>query len=158
MESNKIRELAGIMREHDLTELELEEGRGKLHLKRSHGIVGSVPTIVYETVSESKTSVPAPAAEQTVIGAPAPQKANDAQTLIVTSPLVGVFYPAPSPKEPPFVEVGQSVRAGDVLCLIEAMKLMNEIEAEKDGVITKVFPQREQFIEFGQELFEMRVN
>ena len=155
MESSKIRELAGIMREHDLSELELEEGRGKVHLKRTYGIAATAPTVVYEAV---KTSSPTPVAEQVVTAAPAPEKTSDANTFIVTSPLVGVFYPTPSPKEPPFVEVGQSVRAGDVLCIIEAMKLMNEIEAEKDGVITKVFPQREQFIEFGQELFEMRLN
>ncbi len=74
---------------------------------------------------------------------------------VITSPIVGTFYAAPSPEEAPFVTVGQKVSPGDTLCIIEAMKMMNEIEAETEGVVTKVLVQNGQLVEYGQALFEL---
>jgi acetyl-CoA carboxylase biotin carboxyl carrier protein len=77
---------------------------------------------------------------------------------ILNSPIVGTFYSAPSPDSPPFVEVGSRVRKGQVLCIIEAMKLMNEIESDVDGVIAEIYPQNAQAVEFGEPLFAIRVS
>ena len=77
---------------------------------------------------------------------------------ILNSPIVGTFYSAPSPDAPPFVEVGSRVRKGQVLCIIEAMKLMNEIESDVDGVIAEVYPQNAQAVEFGEPLFAIRIS
>jgi acetyl-CoA carboxylase biotin carboxyl carrier protein len=75
---------------------------------------------------------------------------------ILNSPIVGTFYRAPSPVAPPFVDIGSRVRKGQVLCIIEAMKLMNEIESDVDGVIAQIFPQNAQAVEFGEPLFAIR--
>jgi acetyl-CoA carboxylase biotin carboxyl carrier protein len=77
---------------------------------------------------------------------------------ILTSPIVGTFYSAPSPDSPPFVDVGSRVRKGQVLCIIEAMKLMNEIESDVDGVIAEIYPQNAQAVEFGEPLFGIRIS
>jgi acetyl-CoA carboxylase biotin carboxyl carrier protein len=77
---------------------------------------------------------------------------------ILNSPIVGTFYRAPSPDAPPFVELGSRVRKGQVLCIIEAMKLMNEIESDFDGIITEIFPQNAQAVEFGEPLFALEPN
>jgi acetyl-CoA carboxylase biotin carboxyl carrier protein len=77
---------------------------------------------------------------------------------ILTSPIVGTFYSAPSPDSPPFVDVGSRVRKGQVLCIIEAMKLMNEIECDVDGVIAEIYPQNAQAVEFGEPLFGIRIS
>ncbi|HEV2844933.1 MAG TPA: acetyl-CoA carboxylase biotin carboxyl carrier protein, partial [Thermoanaerobaculia bacterium] len=92
--------------------------------------------------------------------APAPAAAAPsgppAGSHVVTSPIVGTFYSAPSPDADPFVEVGSRVKKGQVLCIIEAMKLMNEIESDADGVIAEIYPQNAQAVEFGEPLFVLR--
>jgi len=97
------------------------------------------------------TAAPAPAAAAAPAGPPSGPPGH-----IVTSPIVGTFYRAASPDSPPFCEVGSSVRRGQVLCIIEAMKLMNEIESDIDGVVTEIFPQNAQAVEFGEPLFAIR--
>jgi acetyl-CoA carboxylase biotin carboxyl carrier protein len=82
----------------------------------------------------------------------------EANSHILTSPIVGTFYRSPSPDAPPFADVGARVKKGQVLCIIEAMKLMNEIESDVDGVVTKIFPQNAQAVEFGEPLFAIRLD
>jgi acetyl-CoA carboxylase biotin carboxyl carrier protein len=77
---------------------------------------------------------------------------------ILNSPIVGTFYSAPTPDSPPFVDVGSRVRKGQVLCIVEAMKLMNEIECDVDGVVAEVYPQNAQAVEFGEPLFAIRIS
>ena len=97
-------------------------------------------------------------ADSTPITAPPPAAAADEGAHIVTSPIVGTFYRASSPDADPFVEVGSRVKKGQVLCIIEAMKLMNEIESDADGVIAQVYPQNAQAVEYGEPLFAIKAD
>ena len=104
-------------------------------------------------------AVTAMPADSTTIAAVAPPAASaDAGAHIVNSPIVGTFYRAPSPDADPFVEVGSRVKKGQVLCIIEAMKLMNEIESDVDGVVAQIFPQNAQAVEYGEPLFAIRAD
>jgi acetyl-CoA carboxylase biotin carboxyl carrier protein len=108
------------------------------------------PSAVFAT-SVAPAAAPAPAAAAAPGGPPTGPPGH-----IVNSPIVGTFYRAASPDSPPFCEVGSSVRRGQVLCIIEAMKLMNEIESDIDGVVTEIYPQNAQAVEFGEPLFAIR--
>ena len=105
------------------------------------------------TASAPPASAPAPAAAPAAASAPSGPPAG---SHVVTSPIVGTFYSAPSPDANPFVEVGSRVKKGQVLCIIEAMKLMNEIESDADGVVAEIYPQNAQAVEFGEPLFAIR--
>lgn len=146
-----IRSLSAILVEQDLEELELEHGGDRIRLRR-----GGAPTVVHAA------SAVAPVAAAPVV-APAPTSAAgraaaaEAEgSVYVTSPFVGTFYRAPSPEAPSFVEVGQQVKKGQVLCIVEALKLMNEIEAETDGTIAAALVENGQTVEFGEPLFKLR--
>ncbi len=138
----QLRELLKILNETDITELTLESGDLKLQVRKSETVAVGVPT-----VSASPTPEPPPAS-------PVP----DSRKLVdVVSPMVGTFYRSPAPGEPPFVEVGEMVKKGQTLCIIEAMKLMNEIEAEVAGRIAEILVENAQPIEFGQVLMRIEV-
>jgi len=100
---------------------------------------------------------PAPAGVATPAEQPKPAEDADADLHIITSPIVGTFYSAANPEADPFVRVGDRISKGAVLCIVEAMKLMNEIESDVDGVVTKIFPQNGQPIEYGEKLFAVRL-
>ena len=110
------------------------------------------------TLSRPKPGQGVPVATQVApVDSIATPEAEESQDLIsVNSPMVGIFYTSPSPEAPPFVTMGQEVKAGDVLCIIEAMKLMNEITAEEDGIVMQCCPGNGQLVEFGQPLFQLR--
>jgi len=147
MEMEKIRALAALMSEFGLDELKVQEGEITLRRPHPETVVLSAPTHagIPPQTTEAAATVNEPAAPYEELG-----------TVTVTSPMVGMFYAAPSPNEPLFAAVGQEVKAGDILCIIEAMKLMNEIVAEQDGVITQCYQENGQLVEFGQPLFQMR--
>ena len=138
MDIRKIKKLIDLMIESDLQAIEVKEGDQSISLTR--------PTPVYTAapVAAPITSVPAAPAAKTPRGA------------VETSPMVGVFYSAPSPGEPPFVNVGQTVSAGETLGIIEAMKIMNPIEATQSGVIEEILVKNGEVIQFGQALFRYR--
>lgn len=142
MDTRKIRELVKIMEGSSLTELALKEGDFEISLsKKSSDAVTMVPV----------AAAPAPAA------APAELPAEEEDdTLLVTAPIVGTFYSAPAPDDPAFVKVGDHVRRGQTLCILEAMKLMNEIECDYDCEIEAVLVSNEQKVEYGQPLFRVR--
>ena len=142
MEIKKIKELAGLMKSNDLTALEIKEGDTSIRLERQP--ISGQPQVVSETGGESHAPF-TPAAH-------APQAKEG--TLVV-SPTVGVFYSAPSPDSAPFVQVGDKIRQGDTLCIIEAMKLMNEIPAELDGTVAEICVGNGEVVEFGQPLFRI---
>jgi acetyl-CoA carboxylase biotin carboxyl carrier protein len=108
------------------------------------------------------SSVPAPAAAPAMATVPAGTAAAPAGpppgTHVLTSPIVGTFYRSPSPDADPFVEVGSRVKKGQVLCIVEAMKLMNEIESDVDGVVAEIYPQNAQAVEFGEPLFAIKTS
>lgn len=142
MDIKNIEALADIVKNYGLTALEYEDGESKIKLKKE------------------AVSAPAPAATVAVQSAPqtesAPAKTGEADGKPVKAPMVGVFYAAASPDEEPFVSVGDKVKKGDVLCIIEAMKLMNEITADADGEIVRVCAENEQVVEYGQTLFVIK--
>ena len=154
-----VKRLIDLANKNDLGVLEIETKKGRrIRIERNKQTAPAV-TFTANTAQEP-VSVPAPVATTTVATAqattttqtaPAPQPKTADKT--IDAPMVGVFYQAPSPDAEPFVKFGQSVKKGDTVCIIEAMKLMNEIQAEQDGVITEVLAKNGDIIEFGQPLF-----
>ncbi len=137
MDAREIRRLAKLMRELDLSVLELTEEGRSLRLER--GL-----TAAAAAVGGAGVAAAAAAAVPAETG------------YTVTSPMVGVFYAAPAPEAKPFVAVGDKVRQGDVLCIVEAMKLLNEITAEQDGTVREVCAKNGQVVEYGQPLFRLQ--
>ena len=165
MNQKELRELIEFLVEKDIAEFEMERGDLKLHVKRGAGAAATMaPAIVTHAVPVAPISAPmvappSPAAASPSPAAPAAPAAaasGDADLHILKSPMVGTFYGTPSPGAPPFVAVGDSVKEGQVLCIIEAMKLMNEIEADASGEIVKMFVSNGAPVEYGMPLFGIR--
>jgi len=159
MNQKELKELIEFLIEKDIAEFELERGDVKVRIKRgaehvvpaapvTHVAVHTAPASGPEVASTPAT--PAPSAQS------APPPAAEAGLHTVRSPIVGTFYECPSPGSPPFVKPGDMVEVGQVLCIVEAMKLMNEIEADVAGEILKKLVANGQPIEYGQELFVIR--
>ena len=151
MDLRKLKKLIDLVEESGIAEIEVTEGEEKVRITRSTAIqqpIFAAPAPQFSAPVAAPTAAPAIAAPAATTTITAPDTAN-AQT----SPMVGTFYRAPSPSTPAFVEVGQKVNAGDTLCIIEAMKLMNEIEAEKSGVVKAILAENGQPVEFGEPLF-----
>ena len=162
MNLKEIKELVELLVENDIAEFEMERGDVKLHVKRGGG--DHATQLVAPAVA---VPVPAPmlgppltavATETTkpAVAPPATAVDDEANLHVVKSPIVGTFYEAASPGAPPFVAVGDSVKEGQVLCIIEAMKLMNEIEADASGEIVKRFVNNGSPVEYGMPLFGIR--
>lgn len=139
-----IKELADLLSEHELTEISVKEGDKEIVIKKEKEVVAAAaPTVV----SASSLQGASAAADAFVCTPVEVQKGRP-----ITSPMVGTFYKAPSPDAKPFVEVGSSVSDGDVVCIIEAMKLMNEIESDMSGKVVEICVEDGQPVEFGQIL------
>jgi acetyl-CoA carboxylase biotin carboxyl carrier protein len=159
MNQKELKELIDFLVEKDITEFELERGDLKVRVKR-----GSEPAVVHMAPVPAPTAPIATAAPAAALGAPAPpatpaapvEAAEEVGLHIVKSPIVGTYYEAPSPGSPPFIKVGDTVSAGQVLCIVEAMKLMNEIESDVAGEVVKILVTNNQPIEYGQSLFAIR--
>jgi len=170
MNQKEIKELIELLVEKDITEFELERGDVKVHIKRGSSTAPVIqvspaaaatqplPVTVTQPAASAGESASAAAVQPTTPAhaGPTAEAASDADLFIVKSPIVGTFYEAPSPGTPPFVKVGDTVKEGQVLCIIEAMKLMNEIEAEVSGVIAKMFVSNGSPVEYGMPLFGIR--
>ena len=150
MDLRKLKKLIDLVEESGIAEIEVTEGEEKVRITRSL----AAPQPVY-AAAPAVAAAPAPAVDAAAPAAAAGAPAAPARDLskAQTSPMVGTFYRAPGPNAPVFVEVGQSVNAGDTLCIIEAMKLMNEIEAERSGVVKEILVENGQPVEFGEPLF-----
>ena len=150
MDLRKLKKLIDLVEESGIAEIEVTEGEEKVRITRS--VAAPAMQTVYAPAAPVQAAVAAPAssaAPAAAESAPAVRDLSNAQK----SPMVGTFYRAASPSAPVFVEVGQTVKAGDTLCIIEAMKLMNEIEAEKSGVVKEILVENGQPVEFGEPLF-----
>ena len=150
MDLRKLKKLIDLVEESGIAEIEVTEGEEKVRITRS--VAAPTMQTVYAPAAPVQAAVAAPtqsAAPAVAESAPAVRDLSNAQK----SPMVGTFYRAASPSTPAFVEVGQTVKAGDTLCIIEAMKLMNEIEAEKSGVVKEILVENVQPVEFGEPLF-----
>jgi acetyl-CoA carboxylase biotin carboxyl carrier protein len=141
MDIRKIKKLIEIIEESDIAELEIKEGEESIRISR------------YSAAPAAVTYAPAPAAAAPA-AAPAVAPAEEKITgHVVKSPMVGTFYRSASPGTKVFAEVGQSVQVGDTLCIIEAMKILNQIESDKSGTVTKVLVENAEPVEYGQPLF-----
>lgn len=153
MDLRKLKTLIDLVSESSISELEITEAEGKVRIvKAGHPPAGAVPvaTVAAAPVALAPTAVAAPVPAAAV---PAPAAAEVPEAKVIKSPMVGTFYRSASPGAKPFVEVGDSVKEGSAVCIIEAMKIMNEIEADKTGTITQILCENGQAVEFGQPLF-----
>ncbi|WP_019559777.1 acetyl-CoA carboxylase biotin carboxyl carrier protein [Caldimonas manganoxidans] len=150
MDLRKLKTLIDLVSESNISELEITEADGKVRIVKSDGQAAALPAMVAAPML-APTPVTAAAVPAPAPAAPAPTPAAPTGHA-VKSPMVGTFYRASSPGAKPFVEVGQQVKEGDPICIIEAMKIMNEIEADKSGTITQILCENGQAVEYGQPL------
>jgi acetyl-CoA carboxylase biotin carboxyl carrier protein len=141
------------MVENDLTELDLKDGEETVTVKRGGKPVVVAAAPVAAAPAPAPAPVAAPAATPAAAPAAAPAADDDAGCIAVESPMVGTFYATPGPDKPPFAQVGTQVGPDSIVCLVEAMKIFNEIKAEKSGTIHKILVKSGQPVEFGQKLF-----
>lgn len=154
MDLRKLKTLIDLVSESGVAELEITEGDDRVKIVNRVGaapVAAAAPAVIATPVVASAAPAAAPAPPVAAEPAAAPVAAEDTRT--INSPMVGTFYRAPSPGAKPFADVGQKVKAGDTVCIIEAMKLLNEIETECDGVIKEILVENGQPVEFGQPLF-----
>jgi acetyl-CoA carboxylase biotin carboxyl carrier protein len=152
MDIRKLKELIRLMVDNDLTELDLKDKEEQVLLKRGHGgtVTHVAPAMVSAPAAAPASAAPAPKAAPT----PAAPAADDEAGLVaIESPMVGTFYASPGPDKPPFMSVGSSVGPDTTVCLVEAMKIFNEIKAERSGTVAKILVKSGQPVEFGQKLF-----
>ncbi|HEX3857147.1 MAG TPA: acetyl-CoA carboxylase biotin carboxyl carrier protein [Verrucomicrobiae bacterium] len=151
MDLKDIKAIIDLMKKNSITEFELERQDSKIRLKR--GLNGSAPTVQYDEPAAGITISPPISPASTVALQPVATGEID-----IKSPMIGTFYRAPSPEAGNYVEVGTEVNADTIVCIIEAMKVMNEIKAEIKGVVTQVLVESGKPVEFGQPLFKVRPN
>lgn len=147
MDLRKLKTLIELVENSSITELELTEGEEHVRISRASSVAPPAQQVVAtapQTTTQTAEVAPAPADSAT------PESKEEH---VIKSPMVGTFYRAPSPGAKPFVDIGQSVKVGQVLCIIEAMKLLNEIESDKAGVVKAILVENGQAVEFGQPLF-----
>ena len=156
MDIRKVKKLIELLEESNIGEIEIKEGEESVRISR-HGNQPAAP--VAYAAPALVAPAPAPAAAPAPAEAPAAEAAVPAAAPVadnaVLSPMVGTFYRAPSPDAPSFVEVGQTVRVGDVLCIVEAMKMMNQIEADRAGTVTAIHVENGDAVEFDQPLISI---
>ena len=156
MDLIKIKQVVDLMKKSDLSEFEIQDQDFKLRIKRD--IPGRAPIAALAApvaAAPAPVAAPAPAAAAPAPAAPA---AADPSIKLVTSPMVGTYYATPSPENPPFVTVGSPIKADSVVCIIEAMKVMNEIQSEISGTVVECLVANGTSVEFGQPLFRVKVS
>ena len=156
MDIRKVKKLIELLEESDIAELEIKEGEESVRITRNKPGVAVAPAVV---AAPAATAVPMTAPSASPVTTASPAAEAPAVTAIdghvIRSPMVGTFYRAPAPGASPFVEVGQAVRPGDVLCIVEAMKMMNQIEADKAGTVSAILVEDGEAIEFDQALIAL---
>jgi acetyl-CoA carboxylase biotin carboxyl carrier protein len=150
MDIRKIKKLIELLEESGIAEIEIKEGEEALRISRmsSGTAVAHVPS-----VASLPLAAPLPVPQAAAPAAAAPVAKAKSNEHVITAPMVGTFYGAPSPGAKPFVEIGDEIKVGQVLCIIEAMKMMNQIEADKAGRVTSIMARNGDPVEFGQPLF-----
>lgn len=152
MDIRKVKKLIELLEESNIDEIEIKEGEESVRISRNSAAAAAAPAYA----APAPVAAPVAPAAAAPAAAPAPPAAADAAPAltghIIKSPMVGTYYQAASPGSPPFVEVGQHVKVGDVICIVEAMKMMNQIEADKAGVVEAILAEDGQPVEFDQPL------
>jgi len=157
MDFDELKRILEMVREHELTEFELERDHFKIRIRKnaSGQFTASLPTLPQAAYASSASPL-APTAESGAGPAALPAMDEEIDLAVLKSPIVGTFYRAPEPGAPPFAEVGSRVKKGQVLCIIEAMKLMNEINSDVDGEVVKVYVENSQPVQYGERLFAIK--
>lgn len=150
MDLRKLKSLIDLVQQSGIAELEISEGEERVRIIRGTPIAQAGPTVAAPAAGSGAAEKPVATAAPSP---PAEQEGRLPEGHVIKSPMVGTFYRASAPGAKPFVEVGQSVKAGDTLCIIEAMKLLNEIESDYDGVVKAILVENGQPVEYGQPLF-----
>lgn len=154
MDLRKLKTLIDLVSESNISELEITEEEGKVRIVKSAAAVGPAAAPVYVAPAATPGSMPAAAAAMPAAAQPSsPEPEAAPEGKVIKSPMVGTFYRAASPGAKAFADVGQTVKEGEAVCIIEAMKIMNEIESDVAGTIVKVLCENGQAVEFGQPLF-----
>lgn len=159
MDIRKVKKLIEMLEESSLAEIEIREGEESIRISRASSVGGATngtttaAPMMPAVIAAPAPASPAPAAQAAAPAAIAPAAKAAPSGHNVTSPMVGTFYRSPSPGAKPFVDVGSEVKVGDVLCIIEAMKMMNQIESDKAGVVKAILKENGQPVEFGEPLF-----
>lgn len=156
MNIKEIKEMLQLMQEHGLSEIEIEKDGLKIKLKKGAG-----GRVIAEEVRDAGQTVVIPMAAggetRYLGGSQTPRASQEAANItLIRSPMVGTFYSAPAPDQPPYVATGQRIKEGDVLCIVEAMKLMNEIKSDMSGTVIEILVQNGQPVEFDQPLFKVQ--
>jgi acetyl-CoA carboxylase biotin carboxyl carrier protein len=151
MDLRKVKTLIDLVQQSGIAELEITEGEEKVRISR--GVSGTQQTAAVSHVVALPHAGPAPAPAGVPAAPPAGEAAPSPEGHVIRSPMVGTFYRTSAPGAKAFVEVGQAVKAGDTLCIIEAMKLLNEIEADQDGTVKAILVENGQPVEYGEPLF-----
>jgi len=153
MDIRKVKKLIELLEESNIDEIEIKEGEESVRISRNSAQAAAAATAYAAPPAAPPAPAPAPA-PAVPVAEPAPA-APAASGHVVNSPMVGTFYRSPSPSSPAFVEVGQTVKIGDVVCIVEAMKMMNQIEADKAGTIEAILVDNGEPVEFDQPLFSI---
>jgi acetyl-CoA carboxylase biotin carboxyl carrier protein len=153
MDLRKLKTLIDLVAESDISELEVTEGEGKVRIVKSSPAPQGQMVMMQPQMQAMQQGMPAPAAAPVAAAPAAPAAPAAVEGHVVKSPMVGTFYRAASPGSAPFVDIGKNVNSGDTLCIIEAMKLLNEIESDFSGSIKQILVENGQPVEFGQPLF-----
>ena len=151
LDINKIARLLKVVSESDIAEIEIKEGEEQIKITRATAAV--VPVVQPVAVAPAAPAVVAPAAPASAPATAAPAPATEETGHVMKSPMVGTFYRSANPEAPAFTEVGKTVKEGDTVCIIEAMKMMNQIAADKSGTIKKILVENGATVEFDQPLF-----
>ena len=161
MEFDEINRILEMVREHELSEFELEREGFKIKIKKGTVVTAAgpfgVPMVQQVAPPQVQTGPAHPPVPLEAVPSPAAPASDEVDFAIVKSPIVGTFFRAAEPGADPFVDVGTSVKKGQVLCIIEAMKLMNEIDSEYDGEIVNVYVENGQAVQYGERLFAIRL-
>jgi acetyl-CoA carboxylase biotin carboxyl carrier protein len=160
MDLETLKQILDLVRQHDLSELEVEQDGWRIKVRAGTGALGAAHPQPGSPAPAPHVEAPAPSAAPGPAPVAAPSGAGgddaDIELAVVKSPIVGTFYRSPEPGAPAFVDVGAVVKKGQVLCIIEAMKLMNEIDSEYDGEIVNVYVESGQPVQYGERLFAIR--
>ena len=154
MDFDQLKQILDLVREHELSEFEVEQDGLRLKIRKDAS--GAFVQVPMQHVHAPAAPAPAAPAAPAAVSAPAGTAEVDVTLAVVKSPIVGTFYRSSEPGAPPFAEVGTAVKKGQVLCIIEAMKLMNEIDSEYEGEIVNVYVENGQPVQYGERLFAIR--
>jgi acetyl-CoA carboxylase biotin carboxyl carrier protein len=156
MDIRKVKKLIELLEESNIDEIEIKEGEESVRISRNAAktVMAAPPPAAYAAPA-APPAPPAAAPEAAPAPAHAPAAPPATTGHVIKSPMVGTFYRSPSPSSPPFAEVGQAVKIGDVICIVEAMKMMNQIEADKAGTIEAILVENGEPVEFDQPLFSI---